>query len=80
MRDISPLQHLLLRVLRISTLAAAVLLVMVMALNIWQKTRVAGFKSLAGQDWSFIALLAVMILAALWLYRAIGREMNNPGA
>ena len=80
MSDISPLQRMLLRILRNGTLAAAILLVLFMVINIWQKTKVAGIESLAGQDWNFIGLLAVMILAALWLYRAIGREMNNPGA
>jgi hypothetical protein len=80
MSDISPLQRLLLRILRNGSLGAAGLMLIFLVINIWQETKASGFESLDRQDWSFIGLLAVMLLGAIWLYRAIGREMNNPGA
>ncbi len=80
MSDISPLQHVLLKVLRSATLGAAFLLIIFLAITIWKQTRATGIEQFTRQDWSFIGLLAVMLLCALWLYRAIGREMNNPGA
>lgn len=80
MSDISPLQHVLLKVLRSATLGAAFLLIIFLAITIWKQTRATGIEQFTRQDWSFIGLLAVMLLCAFWLYRAIGREMNNPGA
>ena len=80
MSDISPLQRLLLGILRKGSLAAAGILLLFLAINIWQETNVDGLASLTRQDLSFMGLLAVMFLGALWLYRAIGREMRNPGA
>ena len=80
MSDMSPLQRLLLRILRNGTLGAAFLLVVFLAIAIWQHSRTENFAQLTRQDWSFAGLLVVMLLCALWLYRAIGREMNNPGA
>jgi hypothetical protein len=80
MSNISPLQHVLLKVLRNATLGAAFLLIIFLAITIWKQTKASGFDQLTRQDWSFMGLLVVMLLCALWLYRAIGREMNNPGA
>ena len=80
MSNISPLQQLLLKVLRNTTLGAAFLLIIFLAITIWKQTKNIGFGQFTRQDWSFAGLLVVMLLCALWLYRAIGREMDNPGA
>jgi sterol desaturase/sphingolipid hydroxylase (fatty acid hydroxylase superfamily) len=80
MSNISPLQLVLLKVLRNATLGAVFLLIIFLAITIWQQSKPSGFDQFTRQDWSFTGLLVVMLLCALWLYRAIGREMNNPGA
>jgi hypothetical protein len=79
MSDMSPLQGLLLRLLRSATLGAAALLVIFFGLNPWQETQAHGFWQFTRQDWSFVGLLAFVLVYAVLLYRAISREMSNPG-
>jgi len=79
MSDMSPLQPLLLRLLRSATLGAAALLVIFFGLNLWQETQVHGFWQFTRQDWRFVGLLAFVLVCAVLLYRAISREMSNPG-
>ena len=76
MSDMSPLQRLLLKAMRYASLAAAILLLGFLFLALWQKAR-ADFTM---QDYGFMAIVALMLLGAIWLFRAIGREMDNPGA
>jgi uncharacterized membrane protein len=80
MYDMSPLGRLILKVMRIACLGAAALLAFFLALVFWQKTQALGLAGIIRQDIVFMAILAVMSLGALWLARAIGREMNNPGS
>jgi peptidoglycan/LPS O-acetylase OafA/YrhL len=74
MSEISPLGAMLLRILRLVTLGAAALLLLFLAISIWQ-----GFHA-SKPDYGFDAILAVMLFGALWLYRSMGRELKNPGA
>ena len=76
MSDISPLQRLLLRILRLSTLGAAILLAIFLAITFWKQANATGIEYFTRQDWSLIGLLAFMLLCALWLHRSIGREMG----
>ncbi|HUQ36114.1 MAG TPA: hypothetical protein VM144_07035 [Aestuariivirga sp.] len=76
MNDMSPLQRLLLNAMRYASLGAAILLFGFLILALWQKAG-ADFTT---QDYSFMGIVALMLLGALWLFRAIGREMDNPGA
>ena len=76
MSDMSPLQHVLLKSMRCARLGAAILLLGFLVLALWQK---AG-ADFTAQDYGFIGTVAFMLLGAVWLFRAIGREMDNPGA
>ena len=76
MGNISPLQRLLLKVLRWLCLGTAVLLFGFLILLLWQK---AG-TGLTMPDYGFVGVMVLMLLGAVWLFRAIGREMDNPGA
>lgn len=76
MSDMSPLQRLLLRAMRYASLGAAVLLLGFLVLALWQK---AG-ADFTAQDYGFIGIVGLMFLGAIWLFRAIGREMGTPGA
>jgi uncharacterized membrane protein len=76
MSDISPLQQLLLRVLRLSTIGAALLLAIFLAITIWKLANALGFEQFTRQDWSLIGFLVFMLICALWLYRSVGREMG----
>ena len=76
MSNMSPLQRLLLKAMRYASLSAAILLLGFLVLALWQKSG-ADFTT---QDYGFIGIVALMLLGALWLFRAIGREMDKPGA
>jgi hypothetical protein len=76
MSDMSPLQRLLLKAMRYASLAAAILLLVFLILVLWQK---AG-AGLTAQDYGFVGIVGLMLLGAVWLFRAIGREMKSPGS
>jgi hypothetical protein len=76
MGNISPLQRLLLKSMRWLCLGTAVLLFGFLILLLWQK---AG-AGLSTPDYGFLGIVGLMLLGAVWLFCAIGREMNNPGA
>lgn len=76
MRDMSPLQRLLLKAMRYASLGAAILLLGFLILALWQKVG----PGLTTQDYGFVGIVGLMLLGAVWLFRAIGREMDNPGA
>jgi hypothetical protein len=69
MSDMSHLGRFLLKIMRLGVLGSAFLLALFLGIAIWQETGIG-----------FMAVLLVLLLGALWLYRAIGRELNNPGA
>ena len=76
MSDMSPLQRLLLKAVRYASLGSAILLFGFLVLALWQKLG----NGLTSQDYGFMGVVGLMLLGAIWLYRAIGREMDNPGA
>jgi hypothetical protein len=76
MSDMSPLQRLLLKAMRYASLCAAILLLGFLVLALWQKSG-ADFTR---QDYGFMGIVGLMLLGAVWLFRAIGREMDSPGA
>lgn len=75
MSNMSPLQRLLLKAMRYASLGAAVLLLGFLILVLWQK---AG-TGLNIQDYGFVGIVGLLFVGAVWLFRAIGREMANPG-
>ena len=76
MSDMSPLQRLLLKAMRYASLGAAILLLGFLILALWQKVGTG----LTTPDYGFMGIAGLMLLGALCLFRAIGREMDNPGA
>ena len=76
MSNISPLQRLLLKSMRWLCLGTAVLLFGFLILLLWQKASTG----LTVPDYGFLGIVVLMLLAAVWLFRAIGREMDRPGA
>ena len=76
MSNMSPLQRLLLKAMRYVSLGTAVLLFGFLILVLWQKAS----SGLTTQDYGFVGIVGFMLLGAVWLFRAIGREMDNPGA
>ncbi len=77
--QMSPLARILIRVLRTGSYAAAVLLVVFGGILLWQRYTPDGGFNMSRQDWSFLGILALLALLAIYLVRAIGRELNNPG-
>ena len=80
MTQMSPLGSLILRVMRAGAIGAAGFVVLVIGIEIWKRWRFGGFGQMAVQDYSFFAVLTVMLVGALWLVRAIGRELRKPGS
>jgi hypothetical protein len=76
MRDMSPLQRLLLKAMRCASLGAVILLVGFLILALWQKVGTG----LTTQEYGFVGIVGLMLLGAVWLFHAIGRELDNPGA
>ena len=76
MSNMSPLQRLLLKAMRYVSLGTAVLLLGFLVLVLWQKAGIG----LTRQDYGVVGIVGLMLLGAVWLFRAIGREMDNPGA
>ena len=76
MSNMSPLQRLLLKSMRYVSLAASILLFGFLILVLWQKSGTG----LNTQDYGFVGIVGLLLLGSVWLFRAIGREMDNPGA
>ncbi len=74
MNGMSPLGAMLLRILRGTTLAAAILIALFLGISLWQGYQVAKL------DGGFDALLLAMLIGALWMWHAMGLELKNPGA
>lgn len=75
----SPLATVLMRILRSGSYASAVLLVLFGGIYLWQRRTPDGGFVLTHQDFGFLTILALLAALAIYLVRAIAREMNNPG-
>ena len=75
----SPLAHLLLRVMRAGSLAAAGFMVLVIGIELWKRWRFGGFGTMSAPDVSFLVVLIVMLVGFLWLAWAIRKELRKPG-
>lgn len=58
-------------------MGAAALLLVFAVLFFYQKTTPEGHLNLTGQDWTFFAVIAGLILLALYLVKAIKAEIDN---
>jgi predicted transporter len=75
----SPLAAILMRILRSGSYAAAALLFLFAGIFLWQNWSPEGGFDLSRQDYSFLAVVTILAALAIYLVRAIAREMNNPG-
>lgn len=80
MADMSPLAKLLMKVLRSGSWAAAALLMLFIAILLWQRITPDGGLSLTRQDYGFIGAVVALVALAVYLVRAIGREIDRPGS
>lgn len=71
----SPVGYIVLKVLRGGALASAVFAVLVIAIEIWKHGG-----DVTALNPGFLVLLAVILAGALWLARAIGRELARHGS
>ena len=70
----SPVAHIVMRILRGTVLAAAVFLALVLVIEAWKH----GW-DVSALDLRFTAVVGLLILGALWLARSIGRELARHG-
>lgn len=75
MGDMSPLGRFILIAMLWGVRFVAVAVAATFVLVIWQKSLSAAALGLSRQDTAFLAILAVVFVAALWLARAVGREL-----
>jgi hypothetical protein len=74
MSQMSPLAMLLVSILRWGSMGSAGLLVLFVSIFLWQKWTPAG-PVLTQQDWGFLGVLAALLLLAVYLIRAIAKEV-----
>jgi len=55
---------------------AAAALAAVFALVVWQKGFSAAASGISRQDYAFLAVLALLFIAALWFARAVKKELG----
>ncbi len=77
MSEMSPLAKLLMGILRNGSLAALVLLVVFAGILVWQRTSPDGTLLLTRQDYGFLAVVGLLVLLAVYLVRAIGKEIKD---
>ena len=71
----SPLGRLILKVMRWGLLGAAGLVAVFFAIDIGKRD--GGFAAMTRQDLSFLVILVLLFVFALWLARAISRELKG---
>ena len=71
----SPAGYIVLKVLRGGALASAVFFALVIGIEIWKRGG-----DVTALEPGFTVLLALLLLGALWLARAIGRELGRHGS
>ena len=75
----SPLAKFLMRILQQGSWAALAFLLLVVAIVVWQGVTPEGTIALKAQDYKFLAFIFCMAALAIYLVRAIGKEINRPG-
>jgi uncharacterized membrane protein YjfL (UPF0719 family) len=78
MSEMSPLAKFLMMILRSGSIITAALLVLFAGISIYQKITPEGQLAMEKQDWTFLAVLAVMLALAIYLVRSISKEINGP--
>jgi hypothetical protein len=71
----SPIGHVVLKMLRGGALASAGFALLVIGIEVWKHGG-----EVSALEPGFMVLLAVILVGALWLARAIGRELSRHGS
>lgn len=79
MSEMAPLAKLLMLILRNGSIGAAALLFLFAGISIYQNITPDGQLVMTREDWSFLGVLAALLLLALYLVRAIRKEIERPG-
>ena len=79
MSEMAPLAKLLMLILRNGSIGAAALLILFAGISVYQNITPDGQLVMTREDWSFLGVLAALLLLALYLVRAIRKEIERPG-
>jgi hypothetical protein len=74
MPEMSPIARLLIAILRWGSMASAGLLLLFAGIFLWQHHTANGFV-LTRQDWGFFGVMIALLVLAIYLVRAIAREL-----
>ncbi len=78
MSDNSPVGKLILLVLRNGSIGAAALMVLFIAINLWQHITPEKQLVIEGNDRGFLGVMVLLLVFALYLVWSIGRELKKP--
>lgn len=79
MSEMPPLARLILRAMRVGALGAAGFVILVIGIEAAKRWVGGGFGSMSRTDVSFFAVLAALLLGALYLARSITKELRKSG-
>src|SRR5687767_3482579 len=77
MGDMSPLGRLILIVILWGVRFAAVAIAAIFAIEVWKKWFSASAAEITRQDYTFLVILAVLFMGALWFARSVMRELGK---
>lgn len=77
MGDMSPLGRLILTVMLWGVRFAAGAIAVILAILVWQKWLSAAAGEVTRQDYTFLAILMALLIAALWFARSVGKELGK---
>ena len=77
MGDMSPLGKLILTLMLWGVRFAAGAIAAITAIFLWQKWLSPAAGEISRQDWTFLAILLGLFIAALWFARSLGRELRQ---
>ena len=78
MSESSPVGKLILVMLRFGSIGAATLMVLFIGINLWQHITPDRQLVIEGNDRSFLGVMIVVLVFALYLVWAIGKEFRKP--
>ena len=78
MSESSPVGKLILVMLRFGSIGAATLMVLFIGINLWQHITPDHNLDIQGNDRSFLGVMIVVLVFALYLVWAIGKEFRKP--
>ncbi len=77
MGDMSPLGMFVLTVMLWGVRFAAAAIAAIIAIFVWQKWLAASAGEITSQDYTFLAILVALLVAALWFARSLRQELRK---